>query len=101
MTRRLIGKQAMTPAEKQQRYRDLRNPKSKLYRLTAKKQRRAEREAELGAKIWALPERRAGVLYVDPPIDWEPYSRVTGMDRAAAHHYPTMTFERFSAIELP
>jgi len=27
MTRRLIGKRAMTPAEKQQRYRDLRKPK--------------------------------------------------------------------------
>jgi hypothetical protein len=28
MTRRLIGERMMTPAQKQQRYRDLRNPRS-------------------------------------------------------------------------
>jgi N6-adenosine-specific RNA methylase IME4 len=82
MTRRLIGKRAMTPAEKQQRYRDLRNPRSTL----SKQLKRNAREAELGGKLWALPERLAGILYLDPPIDWEPYSRVTGMDHAANHY---------------
>jgi N6-adenosine-specific RNA methylase IME4 len=99
MTRRLLGEQAMTPAEKQQRYRDLRNPKSTLY----KQLKRDAREAELGGKLWALPERRAGILYLDPPIDWDPRSRVTGMDRHAANHYPVMTFEEFDKAvpELP
>jgi N6-adenosine-specific RNA methylase IME4 len=91
MTRRLIGKRAMTPAEKQQRYRDLRNPKS----ILSKQLRRNAREAELGGKIWALPERLAGILYLDPPIDWSPYSRVTGMDRHVANHYRVMSFEEF------
>jgi hypothetical protein len=44
----------MTNAEKQQRYRDLRNPKSKLYRQLVKKRRRIEREATLnGASFFA------------------------------------------------
>jgi N6-adenosine-specific RNA methylase IME4 len=99
MTRHLLGERAMTPAEKQQRYRDLRNPKSTLF----KQLKRNAREAELGAQIWALPTRRAGILYLDPPIDWEPHSRITGMDRHAANHYPVLAFAAFSETvpELP
>jgi N6-adenosine-specific RNA methylase IME4 len=95
MTRRLLGEQAMTPAQKQQRYRDLHNPKSALF----KQMKRDAREAELGGKLWALPERLAGILYLDPPIDWEPYSRVTGMDRHAANHYRVGSYE--AILELP
>jgi N6-adenosine-specific RNA methylase IME4 len=54
-----------------------------------KKERRAEREAELAAKIVALPEKRYGVIYADPEWRFEPWSRETGMDRAADNHYPT------------
>ena len=32
-----------------------------------------------------------GVIFADPPWRFEPYSRITGMDRAADNHYPTMT----------
>lgn len=39
-----------------------------------------------------------GVLYADPPWRFEPWSRETGMDRAADNHYPTMTVEEIKAL---
>ncbi|HYK80106.1 MAG TPA: MT-A70 family methyltransferase, partial [Micropepsaceae bacterium] len=36
-----------------------------------------------------LPDTRYGVILADPPWRFEPYSRDTGMDRAADNHYPT------------
>jgi N6-adenosine-specific RNA methylase IME4 len=66
-----------------------------------KKQMRAEREAELGAKQaegnLALPQKRYGVVLADPEWRFEPYSRETGMDRAADNHYPTSVTELISA----
>lgn len=56
----------------------------------AKQARRAHREIELGEKQLALPARRYGVIYADPPWRFEPYSRDSGMDRAADNHYPTL-----------
>ena len=37
----------------------------------AKRTRRQERERELGAKITALPDKRYGVIYADPPWRFE------------------------------
>ncbi len=54
-----------------------------------KKQRREEREVELAAEIQALPDEKFGVIYADPEWRFKPYSRETGMDRAADNHYPT------------
>lgn len=54
-----------------------------------KKAKRAGREADLAVKQRALPEKRYGVIYADPEWRFEPYSRETGMDRAADNHYPT------------
>ena len=58
-------------------------------RTAEKKERRAEREAELAAVQTALPQKRYGVVLADPEWKFEPYSRETGMDRAADNHYPT------------
>src|ERR1700730_16038389 len=58
-----------------------------------KKERRAAREAELGAKQRWFPAKRYGVILADPEWRFEPYSRETGMDRAADNHYPTSTTE--------
>ena len=44
---------------------------------------------QLGTKLY-------GVLYGDPPWRVEPYSRETGMDRAADNHYPTMPLEKMT-----
>jgi len=58
-----------------------------------KAERRAEREADLASKQLALPGKRYGVIVADPEWRFEPYSRVTGMDRAADNHYPTSATE--------
>ena len=73
----------------------------RAFRLTEKKVRRARLEAELGARQRALPDKRYGVIYADPPWRFEPYSRETGMDRAADNHYPTMTLDDIKAIKVP
>ena len=54
-----------------------------------KAQRREQREGELADKIRALPNKKYGVIVADPEWQFEPWSRETGMDRAAANHYPT------------
>lgn len=66
-----------------------------------KKERRSERERELGAKIVALPVKRYGVILADPPWRFQPYSLDTGMDRAADNHYPTMTLDALKALAVP
>lgn len=70
-------------------------------RQIEKQERRAEREAELGAVQRAMPEKRYGVIYADPPWRFEPYSRESGMDRAADNHYPTMTLDDIKALPVP
>lgn len=67
-------------------------------RQAAKKARRTEREVALGERIAAgnaaleaaaVAGKSYGVIYADPEWRFEPYSRETGMDRAADNHYPT------------
>ncbi len=55
--------------------------------------RRSARESELAARITDLPQKRYGVIYADPEWRFEPYSRDSGMDRAADNHYPTSPLE--------
>lgn len=63
-----------------------------------KKERREEQEQQLGARIAdgnaalvaaGAAGKRFGVIYADPEWRFEPWSRDTGMDRAADNHYPT------------
>lgn len=58
-----------------------------------KKARRQQRVLALSVKIAALPDRRYGVILADPEWRFEPFSRETGMDRAADNHYPTSPLE--------
>jgi len=66
-----------------------------------KAERRAAREAELAAKQAALPTKRYGVIVADPEWRWEPYSRETGMDRAADNHYPTSATQIIAQRDVP
>lgn len=70
-----------------------------------KAQKRQQREKDLGAATIAastsLGSSLYNVIYADPPWRFEPWSRETGMDRAADNHYPTMTIDRLSALEPP
>jgi len=70
-----------------------------------KRERRATREQELAEKTIAASEalgtKQYGVIYADPPWHFKPYSDITGMDRAADNHYPTMTLEDIKALPVP
>lgn len=68
-------------------------------RIEDKKARRAEREAELGARQAALPAKRYGVILADPEWRFETWS-ADGMDRAADNHYPTSPLEAIKAREV-
>jgi N6-adenosine-specific RNA methylase IME4 len=81
--------------------RDAPQPRSvQELRTRVKQLARAAREAELGDAQAAL-SGRYGVIYADPPWRFEPYSRETGMDRAADNHYPTMTLDDIRSLPVP
>lgn len=71
----------------------------------AKQIARAEKEQALADKTAAasvaLGSRLYGLIYADPPWRFEPYSRETGMDRAADNHYPTMDLDAIKALNVP
>ena len=69
-------------------------------RTVAKKVTREQRERDLGAKIVALPQKKYGVILADPEWRFEPWSRETGMDRAADNHYPTSATEVIAARDV-
>jgi N6-adenosine-specific RNA methylase IME4 len=48
-----------------------------------------------------LPDRRYGVIVADPPWRFEPWSRTTGMDRAADNHYVTQPLAAIKALAVP
>ena len=66
--------------------------------VLVKQERRAQREAELGARQLAWPTKVYGVAYADPPWPWVSYSQVTGMDRAPS--YPTMDLDAIKALDV-
>lgn len=70
-----------------------------------KKDRRVTRERELAEKTIAaaglLGRKVYGVIYADPPWRWEPYSRESGMDRAADNHYQTANLDAIKALRAP
>jgi N6-adenosine-specific RNA methylase IME4 len=66
-----------------------------------KRKHREKRERDLGAKLVALPTKRYGLIYADPPWKFRTFSVVTGMDRSAENHYPTMTVDEIKALPVP
>lgn len=69
-----------------------------------KREARASRESDLASKIstgnLSLPTKRYGVILADPEWRFEPWSRATGMDRAADNHYPTSVTEVIAARDV-
>jgi N6-adenosine-specific RNA methylase IME4 len=66
-----------------------------------KQTRREAREATLGTLQCLLPTKKYGVILADPEWRFEPWSRSTGMDRAADNHYPTSCTEVIAARDVP
>ncbi|WP_245431322.1 MT-A70 family methyltransferase, partial [Rhodoplanes roseus] len=74
--------------------------RANVVRSMIKREARAEREADLGARQVALPDRRYGVILADPEWRFEVWSRDTGLDRAADNHYPTSCTEVIAARDV-
>jgi N6-adenosine-specific RNA methylase IME4 len=66
-----------------------------------KQEKRAAKERQLGARQSALPQQKFGVILADPEWRFEPWSRETGMHRAADNHYPTSCTEVITAPDVP
>lgn len=69
-------------------------------RNVIKRETRAGREAELGARQRELPDKKFGVILADPEWEFTTFSAVTGMDRSPANHYPTSTEKEISARDV-
>ncbi len=67
--------------------------------MAIKKQRRAIREAELGGEIAALPGKKYGVIYADPPWRLDAFSG-NGLARAPDNHYPTLSTDEICALDV-
>jgi len=68
-----------------------------------KKVAREEKEQALAAKTIEQSlqaEKVYGVIYIDPPWKFETYSD-NGMDRSADNHYPTMSTQSLSELQMP
>jgi N6-adenosine-specific RNA methylase IME4 len=70
-------------------------------RTAAKQAARAGRETALARRQLALPDRRYGVILADPEWRFEPWSRETGLDRAADNHYPTSPLGALKMRDVP
>ncbi|PWJ88408.1 N6-adenosine-specific RNA methylase IME4 [Mesorhizobium loti] len=71
-----------------------------LLKAGEKRMSRDQREAELAASQRALPTQKFGLILADPEWRFEPYSRETGMDRAADNHYPTSSLDAIMARDV-
>lgn len=69
-------------------------------RTEVKKVERAQKEVNLAAVQTALPDKKYGVILADPEWRFEPYSRETGMDRAADNHYPTSSTDTIGSRDV-
>lgn len=76
---------------------EIRSEKAKV-----KHKQRLDKIVELTEAEGQMPDDMLfPVLYADPPWRFEPYSRDSGMDRAADNHYPTMTVDLIMNLEPP
>jgi N6-adenosine-specific RNA methylase IME4 len=80
-------------------------PPARMLRQWAKAERRDARERELvertERKNIRAPRRAYNVILADPPWQFEPWSRESGMDRSPENHYPTMSTADICAYDVP
>ena len=65
-----------------------------------KSKRRATHEAKVAAFRTPPPSGCYDVVYADPPWRFEPYSRITGMDRSADNHYATSPLDSVKTLDI-
>jgi N6-adenosine-specific RNA methylase IME4 len=70
-------------------------------RKAAKLEARIQREAALGAKQFALPDKKYGVIYADPEWQFEFYSPRGSLNSSADNHYETSPLDVIKARDVP
>lgn len=63
--------------------------------------KRQAREAELGARIVAMPTAKFGVILADPEWRFETFSEKGKTDTSAENHYPTSDLETIKQRDVP
>ena len=99
MGRKPIGRKAMTPAQRQRRRYRKQKHATKIARRSERELAMAEQIRRAGESLPHAP--LCGVIYADPPWRFQPYSRITGMDRAADNHYSTLNTAEIAALPVP
>lgn len=74
---------------------------NKEERKAEKLEVRTQREAELGAKQLALPDKKYGVILADPEWQFEFYSPRGSLNSSADNHYPTSALDAIKARDVP
>lgn len=70
---------------------------AKARRHAEARARRKQREAEFAGKVLALPDIKAGVIYVDPEWKFVTYSEAGKDATSAENHYPTSSLDEIKA----
>jgi N6-adenosine-specific RNA methylase IME4 len=104
MTGKPTGRKALTPTQRQQRWR------LKKRREAKGAEKRDRREARLTAMAERTERARRAlhgivaiynVVVIDPGWPFAVRSRVTGLDRSHENHYQSMTLEQIEALRIP
>ena len=69
-------------------------------KVAASREKRTDRERELGLKQQDLPQRRFNIVYADPPWNFDVWSEERGVEKSAQNQYPTMTIEQICALPV-
>jgi hypothetical protein len=98
----LAAKLATMPQAAQELVADL--PEREL-RLATQRLARGAREEALAERTQAasvaIGSQLYAVIYADPPWRLEPWSRETGLNKAADNHYPTMDLAAIKLLSVP
>lgn len=72
---------------------------ARMRRQEEAKQRQRSKATALAQKMAALPSKRFGVFYADPPWKYE-HPAMGATTRSIENHYPTMTLEQICALPV-
>ena len=76
-----------------------------LSRQELKRARRTAREQHLAAATinaaQSLGRKLYNVILADPPWSFKVYNEITGQDRGACNHYPTMRLDEIKSLKIP
>ena len=94
----LFKRGPMTQAERDRRYRAKKKRDNPSTSTLRKQQARSDRVNGLANKLLALPDKKYGVIYLDPEWKHSVWSELTGNNKAPL--YPTSTHDELKARDV-